>query len=77
LTRNLENWCDVCFAKPWSWGASGGDCLQFGLGWVKFRTGKDPLHDVRYSSAKGAIRRLKERGGLVKRVLADDAELDD
>jgi hypothetical protein len=55
--------------EPFSWGSN--DCVLFAAGWVKCKTGFDHLADQpTWTSAKGAMRIVRDLGGLEK--LMDD-----
>lgn len=55
-----------CQAEPFAWGAA--DCCTWAADVVEAVTGRDPAADVRgaYSSALGALRLARRRGGLVQ-----------
>lgn len=49
--------------KPFAWGEN--DCVLFAIGWLEIATGRDYLTQYKpWSSAKEAIRKVDEAGGL-------------
>jgi hypothetical protein len=57
--------------QPFAWGSH--DCCTFACDWVLAIRGVDPMQDWRgqYADAKGALRRIEERGGMVDCVSAE------
>jgi hypothetical protein len=64
--QSLDDYLGACWRTPWAWGVM--DCCQFGGGWVRSKTGRDPLHAFNYRSAIHARRLVIQGGGLVKMV---------
>lgn len=49
--------------KPFEWGSN--DCVLFAIGWLELATGRDYLGPYKpWSSAKEAIRKVDDAGGL-------------
>jgi hypothetical protein len=65
-TLRLDDYLAACGKATWRWGVM--DCCQFAGRWVEGRTGRDPLADFRYGSAKDALRILSKSGGLPNAV---------
>lgn len=52
---------------PFEWGKH--DCVLFVAGWISIKSGKDMLEGVpKWTSAKGALKLVKELGGIEKLV---------
>ena len=54
----LIRWSD----KPFLWGQT--DCCQFVGACIEYRTGRNPADDFPYEGRRGAVRLLREHGGL-------------
>jgi hypothetical protein len=65
--QTLDDYLAACWAVPWAWGIM--DCCHFGGGWVRAKTGRDPMAAFRYATPLDAMRIIKRGGGL--HVLVD------
>ena len=70
----LGDYLATATSREWAWGRD--DCCTFLAGWVMARGHSDPMHFIRgrYRSEFGALRSIKQGGGLVplwRRGMAD------
>ncbi len=59
----LDEYLDAQGGKRWRWGDC--DCVQFGLGWARERSGRPLKAFFAYRSRKDAEGALRARGGLL------------
>lgn len=64
----LDDYLDLASARRWAWGDM--DCVQFGLGWIRARTGRDLPAWATYSDSDAAVAALRAHGGLESLVAA-------
>ena len=59
----LPDYITAHLDKPFAWGEN--DCVLFAIGWLEIATGRDYLSQYKpWASAKEAIRKVEEAGGL-------------
>ena len=59
----LTDYITANLGKPFAWGTH--DCILFTIGWLEIATGRDYLSAYKpWTSAKEAIRKVDEAGGL-------------
>lgn len=64
MAASLREYLAECSRRPFQWGTF--DCCTFAADWIFTNTGWDPMADLRgrYSSEFGALRLIREAGGL-------------
>lgn len=59
----LADYITQHLGKPFAWGEN--DCVLFAIGWLEIATGRDYLSAYKpWSSAKEAVRKVDDAGGL-------------